>query len=137
MFHHELMGGGPTLSAITVQSLADLGYGVDVTQADPYTLPGATAGKVSAKIAAVMPSIPSYGADVTQPDAYTKPVVGPHWQDKVSGAVSSTHEDDRLRRRLATLPTQARPKLKCGVGLINEPIHVIDKQGRIVRTISH
>ena len=27
------------LSAITVQSLADLGYSVDVTQADPYTLP--------------------------------------------------------------------------------------------------
>ena len=32
-------GGGRALSAITVQSLADLGYGVDVTQADPYTLP--------------------------------------------------------------------------------------------------
>ena len=46
----ELMGpsGGGWLSAITVQSLADLGYGVDVTQADAYTLPGALAG---AKIA--------------------------------------------------------------------------------------
>ncbi len=42
----ELMepAGGGALSAITVQSLADLGYGVDVTQADPYTtLPGAGA----------------------------------------------------------------------------------------------
>ena len=49
----ELMqpGGGGTLSAITVQSLADLGYGVDVTQADPYTLPSAAA-KASAKVAA-------------------------------------------------------------------------------------
>ena len=33
--------GSSTLSEITVQSLADLGYGVDVTRADPYTLPGA------------------------------------------------------------------------------------------------
>ena len=39
------------LSAITLQSLADLGYSVDVTQADPYTLPRA-AVKASAKIAA-------------------------------------------------------------------------------------
>ena len=41
----ELMGprGGSALSAITVQSLADLGYGVDVRQADPYTLPDAAA----------------------------------------------------------------------------------------------
>ena len=30
---------GKALSAITIQSLADLGYSVDVTQADPYTLP--------------------------------------------------------------------------------------------------
>ena len=50
LFANELMGpgGGGALSAITVQSLADLGYGVDVTQADAYTLPGAIAG---AKIA--------------------------------------------------------------------------------------
>ena len=48
----ELMGptGGSVLSAITVQSLADLGYGVDVTQADSYTLPSAAsaqAGSIS------------------------------------------------------------------------------------------
>ena len=56
----ELMGprGGPALSAITVQSLADLGYGVDVTQADPYTLPGAAAAQASAKQAVAMPAIP-------------------------------------------------------------------------------
>ena len=28
------------LSAITIQAMADLGYTVDVTQADAYTLPG-------------------------------------------------------------------------------------------------
>ena len=43
----ELMtpNAGSTLSAITVQALADLGYDVDVTQADDYTLPGASAGE--------------------------------------------------------------------------------------------
>ena len=50
----ELMtttGGSNLLSAITLQSLADLGYSVDVTQANPYTLSDAVA-KASAKIAA-------------------------------------------------------------------------------------
>ena len=42
---------GRSLSAITIQALADLGWVVDVTQADPYTLPLATA-KASAKVAA-------------------------------------------------------------------------------------
>ncbi len=39
----ELMSvsSGGALSAITVQALADLGYEVDVSAADPYTLPGA------------------------------------------------------------------------------------------------
>ncbi len=39
----ELMSvsGGGALSAITVQALADLGYEVDLSRADPYTLPGA------------------------------------------------------------------------------------------------
>ncbi|WP_420441923.1 hypothetical protein [Candidatus Palauibacter sp.] len=34
------------LSAITVQSLADFGYAVDVTAADPYRLPGADAARL-------------------------------------------------------------------------------------------
>ena len=38
-FGGELMGAGSALSAITVQSLADLGYVVDVSQADPFQLP--------------------------------------------------------------------------------------------------
>ena len=76
----DLMGprGGGALSAITVQSLADLGYGVNITQADPYTLPD-VASKASAKIAA-----------------------------------PSTHAH----------------------GQHQEPMYVVDPQGRIVRTIS-
>ena len=59
VFPGELMhpGGGSALSAITVQSLADLGYGVDVTQADPYALPSAAAAQASAMQAVSIPSI--------------------------------------------------------------------------------
>ena len=39
---------GKSVSAITIQALADLGYVVDVTQAVPYTLPRARAAKVAA-----------------------------------------------------------------------------------------
>ena len=72
------------LSAITIQALADIGYVVDVAQADPYTLPSAAAGKVSA--------LPG----------------------------------DRLPWRQAPHhphPAQAKP------------IHVVDPQGRIIRTL--
>lgn len=45
VFDDELMtpfvGGGHALSLITIESLADLGYGVDVTQAESYTIPAA------------------------------------------------------------------------------------------------
>ncbi len=44
-----------TLCVTMVQSFADLGYGVDVSQADAYTLPGASAGKAVAKITAYQP----------------------------------------------------------------------------------
>ena len=51
----EIMLPGPqregALSAITVQSLADLGYGVDVTHADAYFVYGRTSAEVSAKTA--------------------------------------------------------------------------------------
>ena len=67
VFGQELMVAGGDLSAITIQSLADLGYVVDVTQADPYTLPGTRA---SSKIAAALPSIPD--PDITQTDTYTQ-----------------------------------------------------------------
>lgn len=44
VFVDELMtpfvGGGHALSLITIESLADMGYGVDLTRAESYTLPG-------------------------------------------------------------------------------------------------
>ena len=143
----ELMGpsGGAALSAIMVQSLADLGYGVDVSQADPYTLPGA-AGKAAAKVAVAMPAI--LGVDVTQADAFTLPgvtaalplILG---DDRLRGRLESAEwiggrgfdlRDDRLMGRLAPSP-RAEPELSCGAGLRQEPIHVVDPQGRIVRTL--
>ncbi len=55
VFQGELMGGlgsGPTLSAITIQSFADLGYKVDVTKADPYRLYNGAADGGAAALAA-------------------------------------------------------------------------------------
>ena len=77
----ELMGGGRdrNLSAITIQALADLGYVVDVSQADPYTLPDAAATKVAAS------------------------------------------------------PQDWR----CGFGQNQEPIYMVDQQGRVIRILSH
>ncbi len=42
--------------------------------------------------------------------------------------------DDPLMGRLAPSP-RAVPALSCGAGLRQEPIHVVDPQGRIVRTL--
>ena len=39
-------GGGSLLTAITIQALADLGYEVDVSQADPYSLPKQAQGDI-------------------------------------------------------------------------------------------
>lgn len=62
---HELMtpfqnsGVPDPLSAITIQSLADMGYTVDVSLAEPFTLPGA----IAADIADPARRIP-YGEDI-------------------------------------------------------------------------
>ena len=145
-------GNGYALSAITIQALADLGYGVDVSQADPYTLPGA-AGKASAKIAAAEPSI--LGVDIIQADVHALLGADPHWQGRIGGLPLLPGDDrlrgrlesaewiggrgfdlrnDRLMGRLAPSP-RAMPKPLCGVDLRREPIYVIDPQGRIIRTI--
>ena len=112
-FPGELMraGGGSALSAVTVQSLADLGYGVDLTQADAYavTLPGVVATQSRAKEAAAAA------------------------RAKHTAAI---REDDRLRGSLAS-PTRAEPKLWCGLDGEQEPIHVVDQQGRIILTIDN
>ena len=64
VLHGEIMlpsrSGAGALSAITVQSLADLGYGVDVTQADPYVVRSTTA---SGKIALAGSAIPDVDAE--------------------------------------------------------------------------
>ena len=83
----EPTGGEGRVSAITIQALADVGYSVDVTQADPYTLP-----RAAAKVAAL--------------------------------------PGDRLMGRLAP-----QPEWSCGVGTERQPIHVVDEQGRIIRTL--
>ena len=58
---NELMTptGTGAISAISVQSLADLGYIVDVTQADPYTLPGNA--RASTADAVAVPAVPQDG----------------------------------------------------------------------------
>ncbi len=155
----ELMSppGGPYLSAITVQSFADLGYGVDVTQADAYTLPGATAG---AKIATSPPSAPGPGVDIARSDGFFSPGADLYGRGRIvdkkssilgdarrTGRLESTDrfwghgenvnlwEDQQMRRGAS--PANAEPELTCGAGLMNEPIYVVDPQGRIVRTIGH
>ena len=157
VLHGELMGpgGGGNLSAITVQSFADLGYGVDVTQADPYTLPGATAG---AKIATSPPSAPGSVLNLTRPDGFYSRGADRYGQGRIpdgpssilgdarrTGRLESTDrlwghgenvnlwEDQQMRRGAS--PANAEPELTCGAGLMNEPIYVVDRQGRVVRTI--
>ena len=118
--------GGGALSAITVQALADMGYGVDVTQADPYTLPGAASAKVSATIAAALPLIS--GDNRLRRRLESTEEIGARGFDFAS-------RDNRLTERLA-LPPHAEPKRSCGVGTQRKLIYVVDQQGRIIRTIN-
>ena len=154
----ELMmpGGGGALSAITVQSFADLGYGVDVTQADPYTLPGTTSG---AKVAVATPAVPRLDVNAVRPNIHPPPGTDPYGHERVAGGLLSGILGDDGKtgglesgerfwgfdidfdvadaRQMGHLGRQAvaEPELKCGVGLLNEPIYVVDQQGRVVRTI--
>ncbi len=132
VFGDELMTptGSGAISAITVQSLADLGYGVDLSQADAYTLPSAASAKASAKIAALPPT----------PDAAPLPpsILG---DGRLQGLENAEWTGGRgfdlrngLMRRLTPSP-RAVLELSCGAGLRQEPIHVVDPQGRIIRTL--
>ena len=148
----ELMGpsGGGELSVITVQSLADLGYGVHVASADPYTLSPSAAGKASAKIAAALPS--TSGMDVTQANAYAHP----HWPGSFAEGLPSTSSiaDERLRGRqgraeevlaqglglhfrhgrlMGRLPPHPTAKPMPSCGLPGWPVYVVDEQGVIIR----
>ena len=82
----ELMGpaGGSVLSAITVQSLADLGYGVDVTQADSYTLPGAASAQAGSNSAAARMTL--FGADAPR---FAEPMTVPAFD--LGGADPTSH----------------------------------------------
>ena len=127
----EVMCGGQTprgttpLSAITIQSLADMGYTVDVTQADPYTLPEKSAG---AKIAASARAGPSSDENAFGRDEAVQRVWG-------RGARSGLTADGQAWESRFASPTHTAPELTCGAGLLNEPIYVVDPQGRVVRTI--
>ncbi len=156
----ELMApyGGGTLSAITLQSLADLGYGVDISQADAYTLPGANAGKAVAKITAYQPSALGPVLDVTRAHPDVLRGVELYGQGRIASNLPSIVGDEGRTGRLesaervwgrgmnsdlshdrkmwgAAPPAFAEPKLTCGVSLTREPIYVVDQQGRIIRTI--
>ena len=120
VFGQELMTYGGDLSAITIQSLADLGYAVDVTQADPYTLPGA-AGKASAKVSAALPS------------TYRR-LESAEWMG--GRGFDFARRDNHLMGRLAPHP-HIEPKPLYGLHLERKPMYVIDPQGYIIRTLGH
>ena len=54
------------LSAITIQSLADIGYRVDITQADAYTLPSTSSSSTGVRAAE---GLPINCTIITHPDA--------------------------------------------------------------------
>ena len=95
--------------------------GVDVTQADAYTLPGADL-HWQESIVGGLPLLP--GDDRLRGRLESAKWVGDRGFDL----------RDRLMGRLAPSP-RAVPKLSCGVDFRREPIYVIDPQGRIIRTI--
>ena len=85
VFMHELMspyyasGVRQPLSAITVQALADFGYGVDVTRADAYRLP-APAGKPAVSSIQLRDCLPVRPIFVV---------------DEQGNIIEPTHEDER------------------------------------------
>ena len=113
-----------SLSAITVQSFADLGYGVDVTQADPYSLRGADLygrGTIADETSSILGDARRTGRLESAERSWDDGVNVNLWENRqMWGTGSSAH---------------AEPELTCGAGLMNEPIYVVDKQGRVVRTI--
>ena len=125
LFPDELMrpGGGALLSAITVQSLADLGYGVDVSQADAYTLPAAVSAQAVGAATTAIASIPG--------DA-------PLWEGMEGTRLGAARALDLRGNSLTGYPAppfQASAALSCGLDLGSEPLRVIDRWGRVIRVI--
>ena len=150
----EIMASIPgVMSAITVQSLADLGYGVNVGQADEYILPDYHPG---AKITVTRPTSADSGVDITRADDDFPHDGDPNARIDLVGAHTSIGGYDNWGRRLAHAeavwrrgvdfgsggfmarlapPIGAEPELTCGAALEREPIYVVDPQGRVVRNI--
>ena len=76
-------GGGSLLTAITIQALADLGYEVDVSKADPYTLPGPAQGDVQSGDADAEGAVAELFAD----DVIKVPVVVVDGDGRVVGVI--------------------------------------------------
>ena len=153
VFGQELMTYGGDLSAITIQSLADLGYSVDVTQADPYTLLNPRA---SAKIVPAQLSNYLRDADNARTGAHIPGSQKAHERGWNTGAMRTIPGRDRLgvtlesaegigypvadfgdnglAARLHSSPG-AEPETTCGAGVSRDPIYVVDSKGRIIRTI--
>ena len=156
VFQEEIMSSAThPISAITIQSLADLGYGVDVGQADAYTLPLARAG---AKIAAVSAEMYIAGVDISRADSHYPRTGNRNIQSAISGSVPGIGgPDGRLRRQERaesiwgggrdfvdgvlkgrfSQPAHAEAELTCGAGFRQEPIYVVDQQGRVIETIGN
>ena len=153
VFGQELMTYGGDLSAITIQSLADLGYSVDVTQADPYTLLNPRA---SAKIVPAQLSNYLRDADNARTGAHIPGSQNAHERGWNTGAMRTIPGRDRLGVTLESAegigypvadfggyglterlhsPPGAEPETTCGAGISRDPIYVVDSKGRIIRTI--
>ena len=153
VFGQELMVSGGDLSAITIQSLADLGYSVDVTQADPYILlnPRASAKIVPAQFSNYRPD-----ANIARTGAHVLVSQEARERGWSTGAMRTIPGRDRLGVTLESAeaiwypvadfggyglterlhsPPGAEPETTCGAGISRDPIYVVDSKGRIIRTI--
>ena len=124
-FPHELMrpGGGSSLSAITVQSMADLGYGVDVSQADPYTLPHAVSTQAVGTATVAIPPIRGDGS---------------LWEGMHGTGLDAARDFTLTGNSLTgypALPFQAGGALSCSLDLGSESRRVIDHRGHVIRVI--
>jgi len=124
VFPGELMGpgGGSALSAVTVQSLADLGYGVDVTQADAYTVSPATTSLARANATTAIAAIAGDAA---------------RGQDQEGVDRVGAHGFFLGDRGLTTTPAHASQAVhasSCGLDIWRDLIGVADSHGRLIRT---
>ena len=123
VFPGELMGpgGGSALSAVTVQSLADLGYGVDVTQADAYAVSPATTSLARANATTAIAAIA--GDDARGQERESVARVGAYGVFPGDGGLTTTPAHS----------SQAAHTLSCGLHIWRELTGVADSHGRPIR----